>query len=461
MITLTRADAAVPHPGSSRRRSSALAWTIAATLAAVYLALSVRNHQRFRTTGFDLGIFEQAVRSYAEGRPGLVPLKGPDFPQLGDHFSPVLAALAPVYRVFPSPVTLLVAQALLLAVAVVPIVLLAHRRLGVLAAVTAGAGYGLSWGIAQTVGFDFHEVCFAVPLLACSLTAIAERRLRAGALWALPLVLVKEDLGLTVAVVGLLIAAAGACRLGWGLAAGGVLATALAVGVVIPVLNPNDGYAYTTTAGAGLHHPVTAVKVLTVLALLAPTAGLALRSPLVWVAAPTLLWRFTSGNPAYWGTGYHYSAVLMPVLMVAFIDALARRRAAGRAVRPLLATSLAATALLLPHFPLAQLPSVQTWRGDPRTTAAHRVLDRIPDGSTVAATNRLVPQLTGRTTVTLFGFDYPGPAPQFIVVDTAGRDFPLERDGRRERVNAALAAGYRIVTSDEGFLLLHRAVTDR
>ncbi|MEU7905831.1 hypothetical protein [Actinoplanes sp. NPDC049118] len=54
-----------------------------------------------------------------------------------------------------------------------------------------------------------------------------------------------------------------------------------------------------------LQHPTTAAKVLTVLALLAPTAGFAFRSPLVWVAVPTLVWRFTGGNPAYWGTGYH------------------------------------------------------------------------------------------------------------------------------------------------------------
>ncbi|WIM95191.1 DUF2079 domain-containing protein [Actinoplanes oblitus] len=461
MITLTRDVVPVSVATPVRRTGGVLAWSFAAALAVTYALLSVLDHERLRTTGFDLGIFEQAVRSYAEGGPGLVPLKGPGFPQLGDHFSPVLVVLAPLYRVFPSPLTLLVVQALSLAVAVVPIMSLAHRRLGGFAAMVAGAGYGLSWGIASTVGFDFHEVCFAVPLLAFSLTAVADRRPRAAALWAMPLLLVKEDLGLTVAVIGLLVAAGGSRRLGGGLAAGGILGTALAMGVVVPALNPDDGYAYTATVGSGLPDAVSGVKLLTVLALLAPTAGLALRSPLAWAAVPTLLWRFASGNQNYWGTGYHYSAVLMPVMMLAFVDGMTRWRIAGGRVRSRLASaalpaSLAVTLILLPHYPLARLASAQLWHRDPRDAAAHRVLDLVPDGATVAAANRLAPQLTSRATVTLFGFDYPDPAPEFIVVDTRTVDFPLQPGSQRRRIDTALGSGYLRVANDDGFLLLRR-----
>jgi len=54
-----------------------------------------------------------------------------------------------------------------------------------------------------------------------------------------------------------------------------------------------------------------------ILVVLAP-----LRSPLLLAAVPTLAWRFWSTNPSYWGTGYQYSAVLMPITFVAFLDAL-------------------------------------------------------------------------------------------------------------------------------------------
>src|SRR5690625_6881131 len=53
---------------------------------------------------------------------------------------------------------------------------------------------------------QFHEIAFAVPLLALSLTALLRGRVAATVAWAAPLVLVKEDLGLTVAVLGVIIA---------------------------------------------------------------------------------------------------------------------------------------------------------------------------------------------------------------------------------------------------------------
>ena len=54
------------------------------------------------------------------------------------------------------------------------------------------------------IDFDFHEIALAVPLLAFSLSALVRGRVRAAALWALPLVFVKEDQGFTVAAIGAL-----------------------------------------------------------------------------------------------------------------------------------------------------------------------------------------------------------------------------------------------------------------
>src|ERR1700742_1100063 len=112
----------VPAESGPANPGPALRWAMAAGLFAIYAKLALLNQARLHTTGFDLGIFEQAVRSYAHGHLPVAELKGPGFPLLGDHFSPVLAVLAPVYRVFPGAGTLLVAQAALLAVAVVPLV---------------------------------------------------------------------------------------------------------------------------------------------------------------------------------------------------------------------------------------------------------------------------------------------------------------------------------------------------
>ena len=164
---------------------------------------------RFRylaTRSWDLGIFEQAIRAYAHLHAPVVDLKGPGFNVLGDHFSPVTALLAPVYRVFPSPVTLLVAQAALFALSAVPVTRAAATPPRPTRGLALGLAYGLSWGIQRAVDFDFHEMCFAVPLIAFSLEALLAGRWRRALLWALPLVLVKEDLGVTVAAIALVVA---------------------------------------------------------------------------------------------------------------------------------------------------------------------------------------------------------------------------------------------------------------
>ena len=175
----TEPEGCVARAPLDRRRTAALAWGSAAVLFALYAALSIRDQQRMLTGGFDLGIFDEAVHAYAGGHMPYVALKGTHFNELGDHFSPIFAVLAPVYWLFPTVYVLLLAQAALLAVGAVPLVGWAARAVGTRSAIVVGIGYGLSWGLSSAVGFDVHEVAFAVPMLAYSATALNLHRLHA------------------------------------------------------------------------------------------------------------------------------------------------------------------------------------------------------------------------------------------------------------------------------------------
>ncbi|MEU7137678.1 DUF2079 domain-containing protein [Streptomyces sp. NPDC046261] len=452
-----------------------MTWGLAALLCAVYATASVRRHQRMQTTGYDLGIFEQVVRSYAHGHLPVVELKGPGYAELGDHFSPILATLAPFYRLWPSPLVLLLAQAALLAVAVVPLTRWARRDLGAGAAWVVGLGYGASWGIASAVGFDFHEVCFAVPLLAFSLTALGQGRLVPAAAWALPLLLVKEDLGLTVVVIGVLIARRGRLRLGLGTAVAGMAGTALEILVAIPALSDDGHYSYweklpestgstASSLPALLYRGTVGLvampepKAVTLILLFAPTAFLALRSALAWTVVPTLAWRFASDNPLYWGTGFQYSAVLMPIVFAAYLDALTQRPAVDpRTRRHSLIVTGAVTALLVPQFPLFQLALPATWRTAARVAVAHRVMSLIPDGATVAASNHLAPQLAARTTVSAFGMNGSRPDPQWVIVDTrTSQGWPMSGVEQGRLLPGLRAQGYRVAADTAGYVLLRR-----
>ncbi|MEU7582423.1 DUF2079 domain-containing protein [Streptomyces sp. NPDC041068] len=407
-------------------------YLLAAALFVAYALVSVCRFRRMESRSWDLGIFEQAVRAYAHLQVPVADLKGPGANILGDHFSPVTALLAPAYRVFPSPVTLLVAQALLFAVSAIPVTRAATRLLGRACGLAVGVAYGLSWGIQRAVDFDFHEICFAVPLIAFSLEALLRQRWRAALLWALPLVLVKEDLGVTLAALAVVVAIR--CRrqdpkalpYALGVAAFGAVAALVTLTLIIPAFNSVGSYDYWNKVGeggatAGLFEGLD-TKLRTLLWLLLPTTGLlALRSPLLLVALPTLGWRFLSGDDHYWGTDWHYSAVLMPVVALALVDAVDIAR---RSEKPWLRTyadrlpaCVAAAALALTTtLPLAGLTESATYEKSRQVTARERLLDRVPDGATVEANIGPISRLTSRARVFWVGAARPV-VPDYLALD--------------------------------------------
>ncbi len=189
-------------------------WLIALGVFAAYATISLCRYVRLTPGSWDLGIFTEYVRQLAHLHAPVVNIRGPGFNLLGDHFQPIVGLIAPLFLLVPSAATLLVVQVLLTAASVVPVSRAAASRLGTGAGRMIGAAYGLSWGLQQMIDFDFHEIAFAVPLLACSLSALLRGKVRAAAMWALPLVYVKEDQGFTVAAIGVLIAVMSLTRAG-------------------------------------------------------------------------------------------------------------------------------------------------------------------------------------------------------------------------------------------------------
>jgi Predicted membrane protein (DUF2079) len=109
-------EAGAPE-GAARRRRPNL-WLVAgltALAAILYSTFSLLLQYTVRTHAYDLVIFDEAVRSYAHFHLGISPIKGyhnfgdPDFSVLGDHWSPIIATLAPLYWIYNGPQDLLIA----------------------------------------------------------------------------------------------------------------------------------------------------------------------------------------------------------------------------------------------------------------------------------------------------------------------------------------------------------------
>ncbi len=397
--------------GTTRRTPLWQAILVFGLLATLYAAISIQRYHRMESYVFDLGFFESIIRDYAHGQFPQLSYTDTTFAPL--HFSPALALLAPLVLLWPTPITILVTQALALAAGVIPLMRAATP--GPMAWVVA-LSYGLAPGFASLIGFDFHEVALAVPLMSLSMAAMLRSDHRAAVLWALPLLLVKEDLGLTVAALGAVVFLRGSRR--WGLAAMGVGALTFVVLLVwvLPLVQTDGGnfaqnYAPTSLSeawrilGAGSHN-----KVRTVLYWLIPTGLVALRSPmLLLVAVPTFAWRFLSDRATYWDPWYQYDAVLVPIVIAAMIEGA--RLLHGRTRMLGLSLAVAGTLLLVPRFPLSQAWDSGFWQTPDRTAAVDRVLDKIPTGSRVAASDDLGARIALRTELYVIGdtYDFDGP----------------------------------------------------
>lgn len=382
---------------------------LAATLA--YGMLGSQQFHRLVARSWDLGIFTQLARAYGELRAPIVPIKGDDVNLLGDHFHPLLVMLAPVWWVWPSGEALLWTQALLFGLSAIPLTRLAIDRLGPGLGSLAGGAYVFSFGLQSAASVQFHEIAVAVPLLALSLTALLRGRALGAVLWAAPLVFVKEDLGLTVALLGVLIALrhrehprhrrAGGVLAGWG-AGWFVLSTF----VILPLLNTAGQYDYTDNLGSPLEVFWPPVKWLTVLMLLLVAGLIGGRSPLIALMLPTLAWRFTGTVEFYWDWYWHYNAVLMPIALAAMLDALGDRRTghatawwrrdAPLPVRRIRVTAVAASAavtlLLGPAMPVLDVLRPAQWEPTWRAEPAAAALGAVPDGSVLAVDITLMAQ---------------------------------------------------------------------
>nr|WP_209903214.1 DUF2079 domain-containing protein [Brachybacterium sacelli] len=367
-----------------------------------------QQFHRLVTRSWDLGIFTQLARAYGELRAPIIPIKGDAVNLLGDHFHPILVLLAPVWWVWPSGEALLWTQAMLLGLSAIPLTRLAIDRLGPGLGSLAGAAYVFSFGLQSAASVQFHEIAFAVPLLALSLTALLRDRPMAAVLWAAPLVLVKEDLGLTVALLGGLIALRDRAhrREGLGLAAWGAGWFVLSTFVLLPLLNNGGQYDYTDNLGSALEVFWPPVKWVTVAMLLLAAGVIGARSPLILLMLPTLAWRFTGTVEFYWEWGWHYDAVLMPIALAALLDALGDRRT-GRATSALrrdvprprrrirvlaVAAGAAVTLLLGTAMPVLDVVRPAKWEPTWRAEPAAAALEAVPDDTVLAVDITLMAQ---------------------------------------------------------------------
>ena len=143
------------------------------TYAILFSYFTVLKHYNFSSYATDLGVFGQAFYTtifngklfYYTAELYLIPSGG----FFGVHFSPILFFLLPIYAIYPSPESLLVAQSFLFGLAALPLYLISKEKLKskkaasilVVVFLLFTPLHGANW-------FDFHPQAF-IPILVFSI----------------------------------------------------------------------------------------------------------------------------------------------------------------------------------------------------------------------------------------------------------------------------------------------------
>jgi uncharacterized membrane protein len=415
-------------------------------------------------------------------------LDGREISRLGAHFDPIVVALAPLWRLWPSPSLLLTVQAVAVALGAIPVFLLARKHLG-------SEWSGLAFAVAYLlypptqwlVVDDFHPVALATPLLLACFWFLDEDRLLAFAVAAALAVLTKEHIGFAVAAMGLWYAATRRRKAGLVIAVAGAAVSVIAIAVVVPHFAPGGGSPFQSRYDAvggspagivrtALTDPGTTLSSLTeardlqyVFHLLVPLAFLSLLAPgAALVALPEVALNVLSDARTQTSIHFHYTAAAIPGLTVAAILG-ARRLRDSRSVptswvpRALVAVGLIATVAYGPiplwrHVPFGQSVGSSQYRITARNHAAAEAVALIPADAPVSASNTMGAHLSARRRI----FSFPAiHEARWIALDTLRMSYGDDNVNRRDGLLALRRfrhdPHWHVVYARKGILVLHRS----
>ncbi|MGH2491760.1 MAG: DUF2079 domain-containing protein [Candidatus Limnocylindria bacterium] len=469
----------------------------AAVLAAILFgSLALLRHWTFHSTASDLAVFDQVLWNTNHGRfmeSTLSLARCVPHSFFGDHFSPALLLILPLYAVVPRAETLLVVQTIALALGVWPIHLLARRFLP-----TRGqrlvwvAAYVLSAPLSFIALYDFHEITLAVAPLGFAMYFLATRRTLPMILCLVVALLAKEEVALIGIGFGLALAFQRRWRASAVVIVGSVVAFVVTLKVIIPAFAAGAPYQYLgryaslgsdefEIARTLLLDPLRALavlgkgevgsKVVFILSLFGPGLGLALRSK--WALVPSVIplgYLMLSDYGGQHTLHNQYGAPLIPLALGASILGVAalgdrwRRRVTRGAV-----LSTLFLAFTFGGLPFSLNFADAFLRGEPdRAPSGEPTLAResryepflvavraIPADAAVSSRDFFTTQIPQRR----FNYNLVGLDPcdaQYVILDYAAPTVNRDVATHLAEVEAVKQLGFDEIASGQGLSLLRR-----
>jgi uncharacterized membrane protein len=478
--TLTVASFTSVGAQVSAVRTRRFVYAASATYAAAFVVGACLHYFAYRSGRLDLGDMVQAVWSTAHGDfLGATSSSGVHATRLASHVDPFLALFVPLWWVWPSPLVLLIVQAVAVSAGALPVYWLATKHLG---SDRAAAHFALAYLLypatqfsAFTVATGFHSVSLAVPLVLFAIWFLDEERLLPFAAFALLAALTKEEIPAAIGCLGIWYAVRKRHRLAGSLiAAFGVGASLVNFLVVIPHFAPAGANPFAGRYGevggspTGILHKVvsdpvsfvhavaTGHKLAFLALLLIPFLGLWLLEPLLLLGAvPDLVINLLSSKPEQTMIGWHYTAGIVPFVVAAAILGASRLKRDLDRVSFWVLVGVMCTALYSPLFFMerdlkAALPS------NPVRLAKAHALGFVPSGVPVSASSTLAGYVSARRTV--YVFPRVGEA-KWLILDANDPTYGNRRAYRKEIAAIDASARWKTVFASGAVRVLNR-VTD-
>lgn len=167
--------------------------------------LSILRYRTLNSHYYDLGIMNQVVYNTSRGR--ILEMTDQSLKKnvnrLAVHFDPILVLFTPFYWLYPAPEVLLIAQTVIVGLGAWAVYLIAKKILKKnLIPFIFAISYLFYFPIQRVVLFDFHAVAFSTTFLLFALYFHLLKHYRGYFLFIFLALLTKENVGLTVFLLG-------------------------------------------------------------------------------------------------------------------------------------------------------------------------------------------------------------------------------------------------------------------
>lgn len=482
----------LPHHDSLFRAPILLLGLLTVAYALYFANLTLTRYAAFESRALDMGNMHQAIWNTADGNFFHLTNQPGTLNRLSLHVEPILIPISWLYWIYSGPETLLVLQAVIVALGAIPTFRLAQREFahigpgGDWLALLFALTFLLNPSMQAANWLEFHPVTLAPTFILAAFYCLRADSPGWFAFFAVLTASCKEEMALLVLMMGLyafmvlrrprwgLITMA--LALGWAFLAVFVIQNLFAAGNIhwgrYGYLGDSPSqmvWTLFTQPDIILDQLRKADALLYLVRMLLPVAFLALLSPEILVLAlPSLgINLLADFAPMHQVSQLIYAAPIVPFVTAAGIVGLQRLLSHFRTAydpHRAITISLGLAVLFCTFFNqivYGYLPGSGNYRAfvvsEHDRRAAH-IIEQIPPDAKVSAQDKLNPHVSGRKTIYIFPRIDDADT---VFLDVTGPAWPQHPNDVRNVVDKLLAQDFGVAAAEDGYLLLATWATSR